>query len=255
MRYITCFMIKSLVFCLALLLHLNLKAQPDSLHFTLEAPPSTDSLKEKSLWATQYYIHAFTSGGSIPLRTKQLQPTGLFADTCDFCTASLEGTAFVKDSSGNITVLNYDGIDTTATLDCRQCKKYSKTKLQTKSWGKVVWRKTDGFGDGVMNFRLIPFRTIAVDPKFIPYGTVIYIPSAKGKTIVLPDGKKAIHDGYFFAGDTGGAIKENHVDLFTGIYEGNPFVEVVYSNPKKVFEAYVVNDTAIIQLLTTQHLR
>src|SRR6478735_9311641 len=85
-------------------------AQFDSAHFNLPEPVKTDSLSQHSLWATQYYIHSFTSGGKIPLLTKQGDSTGLFADTCDFCTASLEGTAFIKDSLGNITVLNYDGV-------------------------------------------------------------------------------------------------------------------------------------------------
>ncbi|HRI20464.1 MAG TPA: 3D domain-containing protein, partial [Panacibacter sp.] len=118
------------------------------------------------------------------------------------------------------------------------------------SWGKALWSKSSGFGDGVKNYKLIPFRTIAVDNKNIPYGTVIYIPKVKGKMIELPNGEKVEHDGYFFAGDTGGAIKKNHVDVFTGIFSGNPFTEVIRSNENKTFDAYIVRDTNIIHQLT-----
>lgn len=67
----------------------------------------------------------------------------------------------------------------------------------------------------------------------------------------MPNGTKVTHDGYFFAGDTGGAIKKNHIDLFTGIFEGNPFPEVIRSNEKKTVDAYIVTDQSIIQSLTT----
>lgn len=50
-----------------------------------------------------------------------------------------------------------------------------------------------------------PYRgTVAVDPSVIPLGTKMYIAS--------PDGKYVY--GYCVAGDTGGAIKGNRVDLF-----------------------------------------
>ncbi len=48
------------------------------------------------------------------------------------------------------------------------------------------------------------YGTVAVDPKVIPLGTKMYITS--------PDGSYVY--GYCFAGDTGGAIKGNKVDLF-----------------------------------------
>ena len=47
---------------------------------------------------------------------------------------------------------------------------------------------------------------IAVDPKVIPLGTKLYVESADG-------GKSWVY-GYCVAGDTGGAIKNNRIDLF-----------------------------------------
>nr|WP_242030083.1 3D domain-containing protein [Microcystis wesenbergii] len=95
-------------------------------------------------------------------------------------------------------------------------------------------------------------RTIAVDKTVIPLGTVIYIPDARGKEVILPSGKKVKHDGYFFAADVGSAIKGNNIDTFLGITNKNPFSHVK-SDPSKTFTAFVITDTRIKSALNTLH--
>ncbi len=68
------------------------------------------------------------------------------------------------------------------------------------------------FGLGAPGFKLIPYRTVAVDPRRIKLGTVLYIPSLVG--ITLPSGE--LHDGFCFAHDTGHGITGNRLDLFVG---------------------------------------
>ena len=58
---------------------------------------------------------------------------------------------------------------------------------------------------------LIPFRTIAVDPKIVKIGSRVYVPQLKGMT--LPDG--TIHDGMFIAADRG-HFRGKHLDFFIG---------------------------------------
>jgi 3D (Asp-Asp-Asp) domain-containing protein len=220
-------------------------AQKELDSFSLLPPEKSDSLVKLHLWATQYFIHQFNSSGKIPIVFEDGEDRRLFADTCDFCTAALEGTAYVKDSIGNIIVINFASRGDSNWVDCRKCKKFTQSKLNVESWGKTVWDVSSDFGNGVQNYKLIPFRTIAVDPKMIPFGSVIYIPLAKGDSIQMPSGDVFVHDGYFFAGDTGGAIKENHIDVFTGVFESNPFSNFLFSNSSKSFEAYVVSDEKI----------
>lgn len=233
-----------------LLLMLTISAQTSQDDFAIGPPADLTQLNKLTLWSTQYYIHKFTSGGSIPIVLADGTPTGLYADTCNFCDASLEGTVYITDSTGQIKVINFAKTGNRSFVDCRKCKKYAKSTLKVESWGKALWSISSGFGDGVRNYRLVPFRTIAVDRTKIPYGTVIYVPGAKDQLIELPNGEKVLHDGYFFAGDTGGAIKENHIDTFTGIYQGNPFPSVIKSSAAKTFEAYVITDPEIVQQLT-----
>jgi 3D (Asp-Asp-Asp) domain-containing protein len=66
------------------------------------------------------------------------------------------------------------------------------------------------FGRGAGSRTLVPFKSVAVDPKLIPIGEPLYLPELDG--IALPDG--SIHDGCVRADDTGGAIKRRKLDFF-----------------------------------------
>ncbi|HKS23686.1 MAG TPA: 3D domain-containing protein [Thermoanaerobaculia bacterium] len=66
-------------------------------------------------------------------------------------------------------------------------------------------------GLAVTGGALVPFRTVAVDPRVIKLGSKIYIPQLKGAK--LPDG--TIHDGIFVAADCG-HFRGRHVDIFVG---------------------------------------
>jgi 3D (Asp-Asp-Asp) domain-containing protein len=66
------------------------------------------------------------------------------------------------------------------------------------------------FGLGAPGYKLMPYRTVAVQPKRIPLGTVLYVPSVAGTK--LPNGE--IHDGFCFAHDTGGGA--NSIGIFLG---------------------------------------
>lgn len=63
----------------------------------------------------------------------------------------------------------------------------------------------------------IAMRTVAVDPRVIPRRTRLFIRETVGMR--LADGTR--HDGYWYASDTGGAIKGQKVDLFTGHGRGS----------------------------------
>lgn len=238
---------------LALLLGRECFAQNGQKQFALPAQDSISTLKSLSVWATQYYIHQFNSGGKIPLLYVNGQSSNLYADTCNFCKAALEGTAWVKDSSGKTVVLNFAGRGEKAQVDCRKCAAYSASKLAVEEWGKVRWKISSGFGTGVKNYKLIPYRTIAVDKAIIPYGTVLYVPSVRGMLVELPNGQKVKHDGYFFAGDTGSAIKGNHVDVFTGIFSGNPFPGFIASRSSGLVDVFIIEDKAMSEALHLEH--
>ena len=114
-------------------------------------------------------------------------------------------------------------------------------------WDYVVL-PSGAFGIGILNHKLHPYRSVAVDFRHLCQqanldfceqsdleirrrliGALIYIPRLKG--ISLPNGQQ--HDGYVCAQDIGGAIKGDRIDLFVGpLGGGNPYLkECRFFNP------------------------
>lgn len=60
--------------------------------------------------------------------------------------------------------------------------------------------------------KVVAMRTVAIDKNLIPKRSVLFIKETVG--LLLPDG--TAHDGYWYASDTGGAIKGQRIDLYTG---------------------------------------
>lgn len=70
------------------------------------------------------------------------------------------------------------------------------------------------FGRGAGKRPLIPFKSVAVDPRVVRLGEPLYVPEFDG--MPLPDG--SIHDGCVRADDTGGGIKGRKLDFFVVTY-------------------------------------
>jgi 3D (Asp-Asp-Asp) domain-containing protein len=112
----------------------------------------------------------------------------------------LEGTAVLRDGR----VLNYDG----------ECNYGMGTCFKTLDMAEHP------LGAGVQGRRLEPFRSIAVDPRYIPIGAPVYVPELVG--VLLPDGTH--HDGCLRADDMGGAIKQQKLDFFVESYFNFKFI-------------------------------
>jgi 3D (Asp-Asp-Asp) domain-containing protein len=72
-------------------------------------------------------------------------------------------------------------------------------------------------GNDSLGCRPVAMRTLATDPRVIPRRTRLFIRETVGMR--LADG--SVHDGYWYASDTGGAIKGQSVDLYTGNGRGS----------------------------------
>jgi 3D (Asp-Asp-Asp) domain-containing protein len=159
-------------------------------------------LKE-SFWLSFYWVAYESEYASLPYDVDIYTRQGFFIGrypSAFVYELKLEGSGVLADGR----ILNYDG----------EC-----------SYGMGTCFKTlDGsehpLGAGVQNRKLVPFRSIAVDPRYIPIGATVYVPELVG--VLLPDGTK--HDGCLRADDMGGAIKQHKLDFFVESYDNFKFI-------------------------------
>jgi len=204
-----------------------------------------------SLWATYYYLHqAQRIAGGTPLRTPSGQSLGVQLSKRDWCAAALQGSVVVVDGQKVLGTYNYAGVGSARQVDCSVY--YPNLSTVQKTSRSRFLRSRTPFGEGVSGFMLVPYRTIAVDRRVIPIGSVIYIPEARGQQITLPSGEQVVHDGYFYAADVGGAITGRHIDVFLGSSRHNPF-SFVKSMVSGTFRAYLINDPQIRTALESLH--
>jgi 3D (Asp-Asp-Asp) domain-containing protein len=222
--------------------------------FDFPEPMPDDQIQELSLWATYYHVyHARATENGEPLLDRSGNPLGPKVSTENWCKAAIEGTIAVEDN-GNVTVYNYAGVSRRNQVDCsRYTPRFPN--------GRIRWKLSNGpFGDGVPprpgepRMILVPFRSIAVDERQvpIPFQSVIYIPAARGIRVTLPPGQSVLHDGYFYAADTGSAIRDSHIDVFGGTSHDNPFPNFVRGENFR-FPAFLIQNARISEILREMH--
>jgi 3D (Asp-Asp-Asp) domain-containing protein len=139
------------------------------------------------------------------------EPIGRFLDTYYFNVVESDypgpQTVPIKDGQGRLLAVVRQGFwdhfsveGTGRILDGRE--------LNTSESGTVVVDAPMGEGTCALK----AWRTLAADPAVIPLGTVVKIDETVG--LKLPDGTVA--DGYWRAEDTGGEVRDAHVDLYVG---------------------------------------
>ena len=226
--------------------------------FTLPAPSFLPASAKRILWATQYFVPAADAvGDGEPLLDEDGEPLGPELSPRDWCNAAIEGTISVRTLDGQRKLYNFAGRAPVPQLNCQVVL---GSPHLTRAINFTRFTVAGGpFGDGVRSLFLVPFRTIAIDKRQLNglnFETAVFIPLARGTEITLPSGAKAIHDGYFFAADTGGLIKDNHIDVFTGTVTPaqNPFTNFVKSSPLKTFDAFLISDPVITEALKKMHI-
>lgn len=224
--------------------------------FDFEAPELAD-LEPVALWATHYYIPRVRHDPEgFPLRDIADRELGPRLGRRDWCAAALQGTVYVLEPppgaighrEGETAVAyNFGGTRDNVEVDCRPVYRAFPAISRTR-----FHPATGPYGDGVQGMILVPFRSIAVDAKVIPYGSLVYVPEARGVMVRLPSGQEVAHDGFFFAADRGGAIKDNHIDVFIGALDDNP-LSFVRNKREPTFDGYVIEHEVVRGVLARAH--
>jgi 3D (Asp-Asp-Asp) domain-containing protein len=227
-----------------------------ALNFLLDAP-QTASGKELKLWATYYHMPTIeasqTKASGTPLLGKDGKAISAGLSVRDWCDAAMQGSIRISNPGGDPTGYMFVDADGPEQLNCDSHfgDLSEGIKAATRHARFVAFHHPKACD--VRAIPLMAFRTIAVDPDRIPMGTVLYVPSLRGQGFWM-DGQLFVHDGYVVASDRGGAIKDNHIDMFVSDAASAPFPEVVSSSARDTFKAFIVpaNDPAAIALKQSQ---
>lgn len=162
-------------------------------------------LGERGTFKMTFYWLAYESDyanepAHVDIYTRHGFVLGRFPQTFVF-EFKLEGSAVLSDGR----VLNYDGRCRYGIGFCFQTLDPSEHPL----------------GKGGQGRALLPYRSVAVDPRFVPLGTPLFLPELVG--MILPDGSR--HDGCVRADDTGGNIRRRELDFFVESYANYKFMD------------------------------
>jgi len=162
-------------------------------------------LGERGTFKMTFYWLAYESDyanepARVDIYTRHGFVLGRFPQTFVF-EFKLEGSAVLSDGR----VLNYDGRCPYGIGFCFQTLDPIDHPLGKGGQGRALW----------------PYRSVAVDPRFVPLGTPLFLPELVG--MILPDGSR--HDGCVRADDTGGNIRRRELDFFVESYANYKFLD------------------------------
>lgn len=217
-----------------------------ALQFMLPVPEQKSLGKKQKLWATWYYMPTVTPASltafAHPLVDKKGKAISAPLKAADWCNAALQGSVWVESPDGKSTAYVFVDSDGPEQIDCDSQLGDLPGGIKSATRRARFATFTHPAGCDVRKYPLQPFRTIAVDPKRFKMGTVIFAPELRGAIFKLR-GEVYVHDGYLVATDRGGAIRDNHIDVFVEPSEetANPLPSIVRSASNGAFEAFVVN--------------
>jgi 3D (Asp-Asp-Asp) domain-containing protein len=212
--------------------------------FQLEAPMPQTLGPDLELWATHYHTPVIrpapeTTSAAFPLLDREgkwISPPLRHKDWCD---AALQGSVSVKQGKKETAYVFVDA-NGPEQVNCDEYLGRLSDGVKNATRRARFMKVNHALGCGVRNIPLMPFRTIAVDTRIIPIGSVIYVPELRGRRFEH-EGSTLVHDGYLFAGDRGGAIRGKHIDVFMTDTPDTPFEDIFASNKRRTFSAHIVN--------------
>ena len=139
-------------------------------------------VKDLRLWSTYYYTPVIFSSPGKSYLVRGLNETSVLQNEKlslgEWCALSLQGSSVIVSSLGIRRTLSFAGRSDKNTTDCSG--QIKSQEIVKKIAGNRFRISKAIYGTAARAEEVIPFRTIAVDPKHIPYGSIVYIPAARG---------------------------------------------------------------------------
>lgn len=222
-----------------------LQPAEQALSFMLDLPAPETTGKMLELWATWYHMPtveaaSLTAANALPLVGRAGKAISARLSVDDWCDAAMQGSVWVRSDNGVQTAYVYIDDKGPEQNNCDKALGNLSAGIKAATRRARFAAFTHPRGCDVRPIPLMPYRTVAVDPKRIPMGTVLYIPQLRGEPFWL-EGALYEHDGYVIASDRGGAIEGNHIDIFVADVARDPFPHVIKSREGATFQAFVID--------------
>ena len=211
--------------------------------FLLASPAPQTLGPDLRLWATHYHTPVVTPApkemsAAVPLIGRDGASLSPPLRQRDWCEAALQGSVSVK-QGGKSTAYVYVDDNGPEQVNCDEWLGKLPEGVKNATRRARFMPVKHALGCGVRSIPLMPFRTIAVDPRIVPLESVIFVPELRG-VVFEYNGSTFTHDGYLFAGDRGGAIHGKHIDVFMEDGAAEPFENLFASTSSRTFTAHIV---------------
>ncbi len=202
------------------------------------AEPELDSRPFRAR-ARQYHLPTYSTSRQHPHAIRGVNERSLVENEGltlgDWCRLLQQSSARIVTSTGsniNISVAGlapeYASLSGNKNAEVHPCATQASSETARQNFSDPSYRESRYeissavFAQAARSEELIPFRSVAVDPTLIPYGTLIYVPTLRGKSFVA-NGRSFTHDGYFLAVDSGPQLLENNIAFFSGFSNQDHF--------------------------------
>ena len=160
----------------------------------------TTKVKVKGVNGLKRTVYSITTENGVETKREIIEETVVREPTTRVIAVGTKAAKKTTTKSTGSTKTTSQGSGKTVTTNAGETLSYSK-KITVSATAY-----TASSGKKTASGRVAQYGVIAVDPNVIPLGTKLYVEST--------DDGKSWQYGYCVAGDTGGAIKGNKIDLF-----------------------------------------
>lgn len=209
-------------------------------------PPPTDrsTLLRIEVRLNTYAITPLvpTPEGTIPLLDLEGRVLGPRFEEGPFCDLAAQGSAVIDGATYRVV-----GTGRAPQAFCGRyySRLHRKQPVAAGALSRSRFTRIDWpYGLGAKDYKLVPYRSAAAQPRRFPVGTTLFVPALRG--LALPSGTAGTaHDGYLFVADLREGAHDGGVALFTGLRAA--------ALSGSMQELFVVTDARVIDALRRLH--
>lgn len=215
-------------------------------------PKASDIARQVDVGMSWFYSPSFNeTKDGIPVKNSAGEILIRGLKEADWCKLSRFGSGVVKRLDGSMVTVNFQRSVGQKIANCHQFYSDGKT-----SENAIFFSSKSSYGEGATGYFLTPFKSLITNIGKYPIGSLVFVPSIKGRKYVDFYGKTQTHDGYFLVADTVSDEGNPFLNIFTGVDSNKPFPELLSSEivtGNRLLKSFLVFDKDRIDSLNRLH--